>query len=238
MGMPSFCLQHSTRSTIINLENLAMSDIRRAAMPKNGINIPEGGIDYAQLEEHPLAALLPMIEGSTFDLLKKDIRDQGLREKIKLWGGRSDGTVGALRILDGRNRYRALRENGHRFGGDEFEVMTFSDWASAEAYVLSTNFHRRQLSNAEKQEVIRKLIVKHPRETNRGLERIYGIPHTSIGNVRKAMANPKDKQRYERNREAFEDLLKMDDKWLVTFGEEFDVQLRELQELVAAGKAA
>jgi hypothetical protein len=236
MGCLSFAV-NNCHIVASSTGELAMSDIRRAGLPR-GANIPEMGIDYAQLEAHPLAELLPMIGLTAFDLLKKDIRDQGLREKIKLWNGRSDGSVGALRVIDGRNRYRALRENGHKWSGDEFQIMEFADWAAAEAYVLSTNFHRRQLSNAEKQEVIRKLIAKHPKETNRGLERIYGIPHTSIGNVRKAMANPKDKQRYERNKEAFEDLLRMDDKWLVVFAEEFDVQLRELQELVAASRAA
>jgi hypothetical protein len=210
-----------------------MSDIRRAAMPKNGVNIPE---DWSNLGEHPLAGLLPMIDGPAFDQLKRDIRDQGLREKIKLWGGNQDGSVGALRVIDGRNRYRALRENGHRFSGDEFEEMRFADWATAEAYVLSTNFHRRHLSNGQKQEVIRNLIAKHPKETDRGLERIYGIPHTSIGNVRREMKNPKDKQRYERNKAAFEDLLKMEDRWLVVFGDEFEMQLREIEELRSGSK--
>jgi hypothetical protein len=52
------------------------------------------------------------------------------------------------------------------------------------------------------------------------------------------MRNPKDKEKYEKHRSAFEELLRMEDRWLVTFAEEFEVQLRELQELLLASKAA
>jgi hypothetical protein len=52
---------------------------------------------------HPLADLFPLLEGQEFDDLVKDIKQNGLREKIDLYEGK---------IADGRNRYRALLKNG------------------------------------------------------------------------------------------------------------------------------
>ncbi|CDP51970.1 Adenine-specific DNA methyltransferase [Devosia sp. DBB001] len=51
------------------------------------------------LEYHEIANIFPLIEGPHFDDFKADIRANGLQEKIVLLDGR---------ILDGRNRYRAL----------------------------------------------------------------------------------------------------------------------------------
>jgi hypothetical protein len=201
-----------------------------ARMPKIN-NIPETGIDYANLEAHPLANLLPMMEGQEKENVKADIARNGLKERIKLSGIRPDDTVGALRILDGRNRYSMLKEIGIPLTADMFEPIEFETYAKAEAYVLSTNFHRRQLNNAQKREVIAALIAKYPKETNRGLSRICGINHVTISSVRKALANPQDKKEYEACKESFQKLLAMDDKWLAEFAEEFAVELRELQEL-------
>jgi hypothetical protein len=72
-------------------------------MPSPTPNIPETGIDYDKLEAHPLANLLPMIEDKAFEDFKADIGKNGMKEKIKLSGILSDSTIGALRIIDGRN---------------------------------------------------------------------------------------------------------------------------------------
>src|SRR5215470_10281264 len=93
---------------------------------------------------HELANLLPMIDPARFAELREDIRRNGILEPIKLFEGR---------ILDGRNRYKAARECGHQFSASDFEEFVGS-YADAEAYVFSTNFLRRQLSAAQRNEVI------------------------------------------------------------------------------------
>ena len=91
---------------------------------------------------HPLAATFPMIEGTAFEELKADIRNHGIREP--LYQGQ---------ILDGRNRYAAGKACGHTFTAKDFKEWN-GTLAEAEAWVISTNFHRRQLTTAQKQEVI------------------------------------------------------------------------------------
>lgn len=53
------------------------------------------------LEFHPMAKLFALIEGDEFDMLVEDIREHGVRDPIVIHGGQ---------ILDGRNRYRALKQ--------------------------------------------------------------------------------------------------------------------------------
>jgi hypothetical protein len=95
---------------------------------------------------HPLAGTFPMIEGTPMEELKADIRNHGILEPIRLFQGM---------ILDGRNRYAGAKAVGHSFSAKDFREWTGSV-AEAEAWVISTNFHRRQLTNAQKQEVIQR----------------------------------------------------------------------------------
>jgi hypothetical protein len=130
---------------------------------------------------HELANLLPMIDPARFTELREDIRRNGILEPIKLFEGR---------ILDGRNRYKAARECGHRFSEADFEEFVGS-YADAEAYVFSTNFLRRQLSAAQRNEVIRSMIEKYPAESNRQIARRCGLnSHSQVANVRDRMRQP------------------------------------------------
>src|SRR6516225_5263705 len=65
--------------------------------------------DFLSFLAHPLANMFPMIEGSAFEELKRDITSQGILEPIRLYQGM---------ILDGRNRYAAegLRSHLHAKG--------------------------------------------------------------------------------------------------------------------------
>ena len=52
---------------------------------------------------HPLAEVLPLIEGAEFDELVASVKANGLRDPIIMFEGA---------ILDGRNRYRACLAAG------------------------------------------------------------------------------------------------------------------------------
>jgi len=142
--------------------------------------------DFLALSAHELADLLPMIDGVNFENLKADIAQRGILEPILLFEGR---------ILDGRNRYRAGKAVGHNFVAANFREFE-GTYAEAEAYVFSTNFLRRQMTNAQKQEVIRKMIEKYPSDSNRQIARRCGISsHASVGVVREKMLAPSPDQK-------------------------------------------
>ena len=145
---------------------------------------PEPAFSYDNLQAHELANLLPMIDDVNFANLKADIEKNGILEPILLFEGR---------ILDGRNRYRAGKEVG-RLSSAKFKTFEGS-YSEAEAYVFSTNFLRRQMTNAQKQEVIRKMIEKYPSDSNRQIARRCGISsHASVGAVREKMLAPSPEQ--------------------------------------------
>jgi N6-adenosine-specific RNA methylase IME4 len=88
-----------------------------------------GAVTY---DFHPLAEILPLLEGAEFEELVADIAEHRLLNPIMLFEGK---------ILDGRNRYRACRA-----AGVEPRYVEFTgDSRAAAAYVLSQNVHRRHL---------------------------------------------------------------------------------------------
>lgn len=93
---------------------------------------------------HEYANLFPMLGAAEQDALRADIQLHGVREPVIQFEGR---------ILDGRNRYMAARDLGLDFPVAEFE----GDQAEALAYVLSTNLHRRHLSEGQRAAVAAKL---------------------------------------------------------------------------------
>jgi hypothetical protein len=142
-------------------------------------------IDHDNLEAHELANLLPMIDNANFENLKADIEKNGILEPILIFEGR---------ILDGRNRYKAAKAVG-RLTPTKFKTFE-GTYAEAEAYVFSTNFLRRQMTNAQKQEVIRKMIERYPEDSNRQIARRCGISsHASVGAVREKMLEPSPDQK-------------------------------------------
>jgi hypothetical protein len=170
---------------------------------------------------HPLAATFPMIEGSAFEELKADIRKHGILEPIRLYQGM---------ILDGRNRCAAARAVGH-----EFTTKDFKEWigtlAEAEAWVISTNFHRRQLTNAQKQEVIQKMISKNPKLGDREIARLCGVSHSTVGAARDRLSSSPEVRRYEQFKR---DWTKLSDEQSLAFVREFASDLRFLITEVAA----
>ncbi len=112
---------------------------------------------------HPFAELFPLILGAEFDELVEDIRVHGVRERI---------TILEQKILDGRNRYRALEELiatgevlgagwGHRAGerltrdaldGPKPWFCAFNAALDGDAlaWVLSKNLKRRHLDESQR----------------------------------------------------------------------------------------
>jgi hypothetical protein len=190
--------------------------------PRLAIAAIEEVLDYSSLVAHDLANLMPMIEGMKFEELRKDIAANGLKYKIVLYDGQ---------VLDGRNRYRALKANGHSFTSADFETFT-GDHASAQAYVFSTNFQRRQMTNKDKEAMIRLVIERYPDESNRGIAKLCGISsHSQVGAVRDRIDNPPEKKQFEKLCEVVSnnlDLLYESATFRTEFKNKFGRDLRDL----------
>jgi len=109
------------------------------------------------LEAHPFADLFPMLGADDSADLRADIAAYGLRDRVVIFEGR---------ILDGRNRYRALQEIaklGLAYHGRSLTAVDlvpgapgniFEKFAGTEAealeYVLSKNLHRRHLDESQR----------------------------------------------------------------------------------------
>lgn len=91
---------------------------------------------------HEYANLFPMLQGAAQDELREDVRKHGVREPIVFLGEA---------ILDGRNRYMAARDLGIEYPRVEFEGD------DPLAFVISTNLHRRHLSESQRAMVAAKL---------------------------------------------------------------------------------
>jgi N6-adenosine-specific RNA methylase IME4 len=88
------------------------------------------------LEDHPIAAIFPLMSSVEFKELVEDIKKQGLKDEICLFEDK---------ILDGRNRYRAcvtakMPVKTHTFCGTFLEAIH---------YVWSKNFVRRHLNPSQ-----------------------------------------------------------------------------------------
>ena len=143
--------------------------------------------DFLSFIAHPLANMFPMIEGNAFEELKRDIAAQGILEPIRLYQGM---------ILDGRNRYAAARAVGHEFSVDDF-VQWEGTLAEAEAWVISTNMHRRQLTTKQKQEVIEGMLRKYPTLSDREIARQIGVSNSTVGAARERLTNSPEVRKYE-----------------------------------------
>src|SRR5262245_17371938 len=105
-----------------------------------------------KLKFHPLADIFPLMEGAEFDALVDDIRANRLRDRIVLYEGM---------ILDGRNRYRALRVLGVDLQAIRDQCCITRDCCvehhgGPAAYVISANIHRRHLTAEQKRDLILK----------------------------------------------------------------------------------
>jgi N6-adenosine-specific RNA methylase IME4 len=116
---------------------------------------------------HPLADIFPLIEGSDFEDLVKDISTYGLREPITLLDGK---------ILDGRNRFRAsvaaklLPETLDELKATQIKHFRHYAVPGAApppqeeliAFVVSKNLRRRQLDDDQRRMVAARLVNLRP----------------------------------------------------------------------------
>jgi ParB-like chromosome segregation protein Spo0J len=99
-----------------------------------------------KVEFHQLANAFPLMEGVAFDELVTDIETNGVIEPIVFHEGK---------ILDGRNRYRALEHLGR-----VDDVIRFSEeFAGPDpiAFVISKNLKRRHLDESQRAMVAARL---------------------------------------------------------------------------------
>lgn len=89
-----------------------------------------------ELKPHRLAKKFPVMKEKEFEDLKKDIRDNGQKVPIICFKGR---------IIDGRNRYRALQD----LGIEPLIVEYKGKEEDLEKHIDSLNLERRHLSQAQ-----------------------------------------------------------------------------------------
>jgi hypothetical protein len=89
---------------------------------------------------HALAELFPIIGGEEYQALKADIAEHGQREPVMQL---DDGTV-----IDGRNRLAVCAELGIDPVFATWQPKHIED--TPEAYIVSTNLHRRHLNDAQR----------------------------------------------------------------------------------------
>jgi ParB-like chromosome segregation protein Spo0J len=153
--------------------------------------------DYSNLSDHPYAGLMLMMsEEERARQLAADIKRNGLQVRIDLFEGM---------ILDGRNRYRALKSLGIVPAEEHFKPFTGTK-AEAEAYVISTNLHRRQLNNKQKQEFAQAMIAKYPNESDRALGRLTSLSKNTIAAAREAMNNSPERRKADAFAKAWSNL--------------------------------
>jgi hypothetical protein len=141
---------------------------------------------------HPLADIFPLMEGDEFDALVADIKANGLREKIDQYEGK---------IVEGRNRYRALQRLGidptadptkyfrkalyvHTAGG-EIAPHEQSNDERVRAYIISKNIHRRHLTAEQRRALIAKLIKAQPEKSDRQVAKTAKVDHKTVAGVRR-----------------------------------------------------
>ena len=127
-------------------------------------------MNLGDLVAHPLAEMFPMMEGEAFDTLVRDIKQNGCHYPIILHEGK---------ILDGRNRYRALRQLGR------IPIVTLPyDGKDPLGFVLSSNVHRRHLTAEQRREIIARVLKEQPERSDRAIGKLVQADGKTVAAVR------------------------------------------------------
>ena len=96
---------------------------------------------FPEFTAHPAAELFPMLPEKELAALAADIKANGQRVPIAIMNG--------CEILDGRNRYAACRIAGVTPWTKEMQ-SEFGDESEVIRFIVSTNIHRRHLSESQR----------------------------------------------------------------------------------------
>jgi len=130
------------------------------------------------LTAHPLADIFPLMEGEEFDALVEDIKDNWLREPITLYEDK---------ILDGRNRYRAVVKADRLFKLKEENFRTYSG-SDPLGLVVSANLHRRHLTESQRALIAARIVTtklgdnqfNKPGITNKQAARLLSVSEATV----------------------------------------------------------
>jgi ParB-like chromosome segregation protein Spo0J len=155
-------------------------------MSENPDSLPHEVPDFLKRDRfHPMANMFPLLPAEELERLAKSIEEVGLLEPIVRYQGM---------ILDGRNRFLALRKLGRepREGEDIFELGPDVD---PFLYVVSKNIERRHLTAEQKREVVKALLAKYPDYSNRWIAELAKVSHHTVQAVKEeaAAATPEAK---------------------------------------------
>jgi hypothetical protein len=123
--------------------------------------------------------MFPLIEGDEYVALVLDIGCQGILNPITLFEGR---------ILDGKNRYNAAKDAGHKFTARDF--VELAPGTNPRDFVISANAQRRQMNADQKQQFIWKLIRDLPKESNRYIAKLAACDEKTVRNARAKLEDP------------------------------------------------
>jgi N6-adenosine-specific RNA methylase IME4 len=129
--------------------------------------------DEQELVAHPAADIFPMLDDKDLKVLAADIKANGLINPIVKLDGK---------ILDGRNRYRACRLAGvePRF------VDGYKGAMDPLTYVISTNLHRRHLSESQRA-MIAARYCKNSDSGSRTAAELLNVSHQTVCIARKVL---------------------------------------------------
>jgi hypothetical protein len=159
---------------------------------------------------HPAADLFPLMSPEELKVLGEDIKKNGLKIPVTVYGGRGGAP---LQLLDGRNRLDAMEAVGLTIRRFKSEVEYYCDdtmvWESASQcvdadpydYVISANIHRRHLTAEQKRELIAKLITADPSKSDRQVAETVKASPTTVGTVRAKMEASGDVSKLDTRRD-------------------------------------
>jgi ParB-like chromosome segregation protein Spo0J len=162
--------------------------------------------DMEKIPIHEFANLYPEADASEFKGLVESIGKEGILLPVTLIDD------GGVKLLDGRHRRSAALKAGHKWKIEDFKMFV-GTLADAELYVVSINSLRRHLSKDDKEEMVKKLLVRHPNTSSRKLATICGVSHTTILKLRKP---PEDDGKLKALLKAWENAEPVDQEKFVT----------------------